>query len=45
MLIEIFSIMSLDSQVKYLQKGIDFDNFLTKIERQDHSEYHFEDFI
>lgn len=46
-LIEIFSIVLLDSEINIYKKVIicDFDNFLTKIKCQDHSEYHFEDFI
>lgn len=41
-LIEIFSIVLLDSEINTYKKVIicDFDNFLTKIKCQDHSEYH-----
>lgn len=41
-LIEIFSIVLLDSEISIYKKVIicDFDNFLTKIKCQDHSEYH-----
>lgn len=40
--IEIFSIVLLDSEINIYKKVIicDFDNFLTKIKCQDHSEYH-----